>query len=81
MSDDLKIIDAPFSDGPDYLHAITRLTLLFDVAQSFSSTIQVRELATTICNRTANVMDADSCALWFVEKPTGLSRDLWPLST
>ena len=71
MTDDFQI---PTSN---YLHAITRLTLLFDVAQSFSSTLQTKELAQAICNRTANVMDAKSCALWLVEKPNMVCREVY----
>lgn len=70
MTDDFEI------PASNYLHAITRLTLLFDVAQTFNSTIQTRELAPTICNRTANVMDAKSCALWLVEKPNMVCREV-----
>src|SRR6266705_1261390 len=39
------------------LHAVTRLTQLYDVSQSFNSTIEFAELAPIICNRTASVMD------------------------
>src|SRR4030095_9895988 len=71
MPDDFQI------PASNYLHDITRLTLLFDVAQSFNSTIQTRELAPTICNRTANVMDAKSCALWLVEKPNMVCSEVY----
>ena len=71
MTDDFQI------PASNYLHAITRLTLLFDVAQSFSSTIQINELSRTICNRTANVMDAHSCSLWLVEKPNMVCREVY----
>ena len=49
------------------LRAVTRLTLLFDVSQSFNATIQINELLPIICNRTANVMDAQSCSLWLLQ--------------
>ena len=50
------------------LHAVTRLTQLYDVSQSFNSTIDSAELFPIICNRTASVMDVESCSLWLVEK-------------
>ena len=48
------------------LRALTRLALLYDITQSFNSTIALDELAPIICNRTANVMDVESCSLWLV---------------
>ena len=48
------------------LRALTRLTQLYDITQSFNSTIEMDELAPVICNRTANVMDVESCSLWLV---------------
>ncbi len=54
--------------GAGMLRALTRLTLLYDVTQSFNSTIDLEELAPIICNRTVNVMDVESCCLWLVSK-------------
>jgi RND family efflux transporter MFP subunit len=48
------------------LRAVTRLTLLFDVSQSFNSTIDLDELAQIICNRTVNVLEVESCSLWLL---------------
>lgn len=56
------------------LRAVTRLTLLYDVSQSFNSTIALAELGPIISNRTANVMDAESCSLWLVEKEEMVCR-------
>jgi RND family efflux transporter MFP subunit len=56
------------------LRAVTRLTLLYDVSQSFNSTIALAELGPIICNRTANVMDVESCSLWLVEKEEMVCR-------
>lgn len=56
------------ASGAGMLRALTRLTLLYDVSQSFNSTIQMEELAPIICNRTANVMDVESSSLWLVDK-------------
>ncbi|MDQ3665573.1 MAG: GAF domain-containing protein [Acidobacteriota bacterium] len=53
--------------GAGMLSAVTRLTQLYDVSQSFSSTIEFSELAPIICNRTASVMDVESCSLWLVD--------------
>ncbi|HEX8096626.1 MAG TPA: GAF domain-containing protein, partial [Pyrinomonadaceae bacterium] len=60
--------------GAGMLRAVTRLTLLYDVSQSFNSTIELNELAPIICNRTANVIDAESCSLWLVEREEMVCR-------
>jgi len=56
------------------LRALTRLTLLYDVTQSFNSTILFDELAPIICDRTANVMDVESSSLWLVSKQDMICR-------
>lgn len=53
--------------GTGMLRAVTRLTQLYDVSQSFNSTIEFAELAPIICNRTASVMEVESCSLWLVD--------------
>jgi RND family efflux transporter MFP subunit len=55
--------------GAGMLQAVMRLTQLYDVSQSFNSTIEFSELAPIICNRTASVMDVRSCSLWLVDGP------------
>lgn len=59
------------------LHAVTRLTLLYDVAQSFNSTIELDELAPIICNRVANALDAHASALWLLERDTPVCRAVY----
>lgn len=56
------------------MEAVTRLTLLFDVTQSFSSTIALDELAPIICSRTANVLEAGGCSLWLVRQSDMVCR-------
>lgn len=58
------------------LHAVTRLTQLYDVSQSFNSTIDLTELIPIICNRTASVMEVESCSLWLVEKNELVCREV-----
>jgi GAF domain-containing protein/biotin carboxyl carrier protein len=58
------------------LHAVTRLTQLYDVSQSFNSTIDLTELFPIICNRTASVIDAESSSLWLVEKQQMICREV-----
>ena len=58
------------------LHAVTRLTQLYDVTQSFNTTIDLRELRPIICNRTASVMDVESCSLWLVEGKQMVCREV-----
>jgi RND family efflux transporter MFP subunit len=62
------------ASGAGMLRALTRLTLLYDVTQSFNSTIELEELAPIICNRTANVMDFESSSLWLVSKQEMVCR-------
>lgn len=56
------------------MEALTRLTLLFDVSQSFSSTIALDELGPIICSRTANVLEAGGCSLWLVRQTEMICR-------
>ena len=63
--------------GSGMMNAVTRLTLLFDVSQSFNSTIDMAELAPIICSRTANVMESESCSLWLVHKPEMICRGVF----
>lgn len=56
------------------MEALTRLTLLFDVSQSFGSTIALDELAPIICSRTANVLEAGFCSLWLVRQNEMICR-------
>jgi RND family efflux transporter MFP subunit len=58
------------------LHAVTRLTQLYDVSQSFNSTIDLTELIPIICNRTASVTEVESCSLWLVEKNELVCREV-----
>jgi GAF domain-containing protein len=63
--------------GSGMMDAVTRMTLLFDVSQSFNSTIEMSDLAPIICNRTANVMEAEACGLWLVRKPEMICRAVY----
>lgn len=82
LLDEIAAIAAPLisvwraqeASGAGMLRALTRLTLLYDVTQSFNSTIQLDELAPIICNRTANVMDVESSSLWLVSKQEMVCR-------
>jgi RND family efflux transporter MFP subunit len=62
------------SSSGGMLRALTRLTLLYDVTQSFNSTILLDELAPIICDRTVNVMDVESSSLWLVNKQDMICR-------
>jgi len=42
--------------------AVTRLTQLYDVSQSFNSTIGILRTGSNYFNRTASVMDVESCS-------------------
>lgn len=59
------------------LRAVTRLTHLFDVSQSFSSTIQIEELMPILTDRTANVMGVETCRLWLGERSGLVCRSVF----
>ena len=62
--------------GSGMLHAVSRLTQLYDISQSFNSTIVLAELFPIICNRTATVIDAESSSLWLVDKQQMVCREV-----
>ena len=62
--------------GSGMLHAVSRLTQLYDISQSFNSTIILAELFPIICNRTATVIDAESSSLWLVDKQQMICREV-----
>ncbi len=85
LLDEIAALSAPLisvwraqeESGAGMLRALTRLTLLYDVTQSFNSTIELEELAPIICNRTANVMDVESSSLWLVSKQEMVCRAVY----
>lgn len=49
------------------LHAITRLTLLYDIAQIFSSTLELDQLLPIISDKIRDILDADTCTVWLLD--------------
>jgi GAF domain-containing protein len=46
------------------LHAITRLTLLYDISQIFHSTLEINELLPIITEKIREIHDAETCTIW-----------------
>lgn len=46
------------------LHAITRLTLLYDISQIFHSTLELNELLTIITEKIREIHEAETCTIW-----------------
>jgi GAF domain-containing protein len=46
------------------LHAITRLTLLYDISQIFHSTLEVDELLPIITEKIRGIHEAETCTIW-----------------
>jgi GAF domain-containing protein/multidrug resistance efflux pump len=49
------------------LHAIERLTNLYDLSKAFGSTIDVGELSTLVARKAADIVTAESACLWLFE--------------
>lgn len=50
------------------LHAITRLTLLYDISQVFNSTLELDELLPIIVDKIAELLDAGTCTIWLLDE-------------
>ena len=50
------------------LHAITRLTLLYDIAQIFNSTLELDQLLPIICGKIRDILDADTVTVWLLDE-------------
>ncbi|MCI0445892.1 GAF domain-containing protein [bacterium] len=46
------------------LHAITRLTLLYDISQIFHSTLEMNELLPIITEKIREIHEAETCTIW-----------------
>jgi len=46
------------------LHAITRLTLLYDISQIFHSTLELNELLPIITAKIREIHEAETCTIW-----------------
>src|SRR5262245_18837942 len=46
------------------LHAITRLTLLYDISQIFHSTLELNELLPIITEKIREIHEAETCTIW-----------------
>jgi RND family efflux transporter MFP subunit len=49
------------------LHAITRLTVLYDIAQIFNSTLELDQLLPIICDKIRDILEADTCTVWLLD--------------
>lgn len=53
------------------LHAIERLTNLYDLSKAFGSTLDEDELSNIIVRKTADFATAESASLWFLDEASG----------
>jgi len=53
------------------LHAIERLTNLYDLSKAFSSTIETHELSRIIAQKAVDLLNAEAAALWMLEHEAG----------
>lgn len=53
------------------LHAIERLTNLYDLGKAFSSTIETAELSPIIARKAVDLLNAEAASLWMLEHDAG----------
>jgi RND family efflux transporter MFP subunit len=51
----------------NYVSAISRLMMLYDIGKVFHSTLELSELTEVIISRVANILEAESAALWLFD--------------
>jgi RND family efflux transporter MFP subunit len=51
----------------NYVNAISRLMMLYDIGKVFHSTLDLDELAPVICSRVLNILEAESAAVWLLD--------------
>ncbi|HJT71542.1 MAG TPA: GAF domain-containing protein [Terriglobales bacterium] len=58
-------------DQQDRLVAIERLTLLYDISRTFTSTLELEELLPVIADKIRDIMQAQACNLWLADPEAG----------
>lgn len=55
----------------DHLATVERLTLLYDISRTFTSTLEIEELLPVIVEKVRDIMQAGACNLWFADSEHG----------
>ncbi len=55
------------SERRNYVNAISRLMMLYDIGKVFHSTLEMEELAPVICSRVLNILEAQSATVWMLD--------------
>lgn len=55
----------------DRLAAVERLTLLYDISRTFTSTLELEELLPVIAEKIRDIMQAQACNLWLTDAEAG----------
>ena len=55
----------------DRLAAVERLTLLYDISRTFTSTLELEELLPIIAEKIRDIMQAQACNLWLTDAEAG----------
>jgi len=55
----------------DSLAAVERLTLLYDISRTFTSTLELEELLPVIAEKIRDIMQAQACNLWLADAEAG----------
>ncbi len=51
----------------NYVNAISRLMMLYDIGKVFHSTLEMDELAPVICSRVQNILEAENATVWMLD--------------
>ncbi len=55
------------SERRNYVNAISRLMMLYDIGKVFHSTLEMGELAPVICSRVLNILEAQAATVWMLD--------------
>ncbi|HKF51772.1 MAG TPA: GAF domain-containing protein [Candidatus Acidoferrales bacterium] len=55
----------------DHLATVERLTLLYDIGRTFTSTLELEELLPVIAEKLRDIMQAEACNLWLADAEAG----------
>lgn len=59
------------TEQQEQLAAVERLTLLYDISRSFTSTLELEELLPVVAEKIRDIMQAQACNLWLADADAG----------
>lgn len=59
------------SEEQEQLATVERLTLLYDISRTFTSTLELEELLPVVAEKIRDIMQADACNLWLADADAG----------